>query len=376
MTIKGGKNAENTNLLRQLEVVVDMMSEGVVVADAQRTVVLLNRVAEELLGLSKREAVGKPLSEVLMLIDEVGQPLASEAYKLATALHATEKITVKARLRHKSGAVFPAELHGQSFRDALDARYAVVTFRDITEDQTVDSAKHEFIALASHQLRTPLAAIKWFTDLLLSDDIGQLNPEQREYIQHIASSNLRLTTMVDTMLLVSNLEAGSVDNKPVTFDLTKEAHQTLQAELAISPKQAELTVKESYEPNLPRMQGDLSIIRTLLHHIIANAIKYTPKAGRLSLEITKSPLKNSAEGGAVAIIVSDNGYGIPKSAQDKVFSKFFRAKNIRDKDTDGTGLGLYIVKRLLAHIGGRISFSSTEGVGSTFIVELPCRPNK
>jgi signal transduction histidine kinase len=250
-------------------------------------------------------------------------------------------------------------------------KYLLAEGRDITAEEEVNRAKSEFVTLASHQLRTPISAIRWFSEMLIGGDAGQLTGEQKEHVEHIYHSNQRLASLVDEMLLVSSLELGSLPIRPEPLDVPAFCRKIVRAQLeAAAPKQ--LTLKDRYDTDLPKLSYDPHILKNILGNIISNAIKYTPKNGSISLEIMQTTKKVTPESrGSLVIILNDNGYGIPKVAQDKIFTKFFRAKNIKDKDTDGTGLGLYVAKLLLGYVGGRISFSSTENVGSTFVVELP-----
>jgi signal transduction histidine kinase len=235
----------------------------------------------------------------------------------------------------------------------------------------VDHAKSEFVTLASHQLRTPISSIGWYSEMLLNGDAEKLGPNQEEYVQGIYESNRRLAAIVDAMLMVSSLDMGKVDVRPEPTDLRAMAH-TLLRELRKKFEPKELVITEHFDENLPKLNVDPSLAKHILHNIFSNAIKYTPAKGTVTVSIAQSDTKLSPRSrGSVLISVTDNGYGIPLADRKNVFAKMFRAGNIKSQDTDGTGLGLYIVKELLDRVGGSISFTSEENKGSTFVVQLP-----
>lgn len=237
----------------------------------------------------------------------------------------------------------------------------------------VDLAKSEFVTIASHQLRTPISAINWFAEMLKAGDAGDLKEEQQEYVDKIYQSNQRMAELVDAMLTVSSLELKSLPIRPEPLDIADVARKVVKAQLAGTTKKLEF--KEHYDQSLPKVTYDPQILKLILQNLASNAIKYTPEKGYISLEIARSGEKTTRHSsGSVAIILSDNGYGIPKKSYDKIFTKFFRGENIKSKDTDGTGLGLYVVKALLDYTGGRVTFDSHEGKGTTFVVLLPNEP--
>jgi signal transduction histidine kinase len=236
----------------------------------------------------------------------------------------------------------------------------------------VDQTKSDFVALASHQLRTPISAISWFAELLLSGDSGRLTSEQRKNIEQVYASNQRMAALVGDMLTVSSLDMQSLPIAPVQSDLTELSRGALGDIKKSLLADRKLTIQEDYPDDLPSITLDPDIMRTILHNLLSNAIKYTPDGGTITIHISTSDKKlHHGSAGSVHIAVKDTGYGIPKAVQTKIFSKFFRGPNITDKDTDGTGLGLFIVKSLLDYVGGTVSFTSRKDVGSTFTVTLP-----
>ncbi|HSX16935.1 MAG TPA: HAMP domain-containing sensor histidine kinase [Patescibacteria group bacterium] len=241
------------------------------------------------------------------------------------------------------------------------------------EQQEIDQAKSEFLTLASHQLRTPISAISWFSEMLLNGDAGKLGDTQREYVEQVYGSNQRSAAIVDAIILVSNLQAGTISTHAEPIDLGALFHRTIQEQLKRLPNVKELHIHEQYDPGLPKIRYDKVLVETIARNLVSNALKYTAKGGEITVALSRAPEAPEQWGsnGAVRIDVIDSGYGIPKAEQNKIFAKLFRASNIKAKDTDGTGLGLYIVKAILEQVGGHVSFESVENKGSTFSVVLP-----
>ena len=241
--------------------------------------------------------------------------------------------------------------------------------RDLEDvHKQMDRTKGEFLALASHQLRTPISGIRWYSEMLLSGDAGRLSTSQREYVAKIEESNNRQTAIVDAMLMVASLDLDQLEMHAETIDLPKMTHGVLDQEKGKQTGKT-LDIAEIYADNLPKVQLDKHVVDVIIRNVISNALKYTPTGGTVSVSINPHRTHHGQSG--VLVAVTDSGLGIPTSQQGDVFGKMFRAENAKAKDTDGTGLGLYLVKAALERIGGKIWFESEEGKGSTFWISLP-----
>jgi len=244
------------------------------------------------------------------------------------------------------------------------ARRGLATIFDVSEQKKLDQAKTEFVSLASHQLRTPVATVKWYTDMLLSGDIGELSAKQKDYIDRVYKVNENMIDLVDTLLNVSRIEIGTVqpDLKPTN---AIELAENVLIELSALIGEKHINIVKQYNDNLKNIESDPKLLRMVIQNLITNAVKYTPEGGTVTITLRDSF-------GDRAIMVSDTGVGIPESQQDKVFTKLFRAYNVRAlPGSQGTGLGLYLVKSVMEAMGGSIEFVSQENQGSTFFVELP-----
>ncbi len=246
---------------------------------------------------------------------------------------------------------------------------------DNTKLKEVDKAKTEFVSLASHQFRTPLSAIKWYTGMLLAGHAGTLNETQKKYLEEVQYGNQRMVDLVNALLNVSRLELGTFVVEPEPTNVTDVAKSVIDEQ---KPQIDTKKLKFSYHvtPDVPTINADPKLLRTVFQNLLSNAVKYTPDGGTIEFGISLDAEKSS-----INIQVADTGYGIPKNQQDKIFTKLFRADNVLEKDTDGTGLGLYIVKSIIEHTGGTVRFSSPsesalggespKNPGTTFYVSLP-----
>lgn len=356
----------------QAEVILQHIDEGVVATDSEGNVTFMNQAAEKLLGWQLSDLLNKKFIDVVTMLDVAGNPIASDSRPLQRAVKADTALTTIATYLRKDGSTMPVSATGMPL--VVDGKVVggVGTFRDISEERSMVQAKSEFVTLASHQLRTPISAIAWVSELLLNGDVGKLSSEQRAQVDSIYKSNRRMAELVSEMLTVSSLDLNALPVIPQKIDIASVCAGVIKEQKA-AYKDKEMMIIERYDPTLPRVSCDNEVTKLILRHLLSNAVKYTPKGGEITVRIEKKHGEKilPSSQGSIVITVIDNGYGIPEDATDKVFTKFFRAKNILHKDTDGTGLGLYIIKAVLDYVGGRVTFSSREGKGTTFRVLLP-----
>ena len=174
-----------------------------------------------------------------------------------------------------------------------------------------------------------------------------------------------MVELVNALLNVSRIELGTFAVQPEPTDVVELARDVIN-ELKSKILEKKFHIEETYAENLPKMMIDPKLTRIVFQNLLTNAVKYTPEEGKISISIAMS-----ADETMFTISVSDTGYGIPKGDQSRIFTKLFRASNIREKETDGTGLGLYIIKSIVEHSGGTVTFESEEGKGTTFTLTLP-----
>ena len=228
----------------------------------------------------------------------------------------------------------------------------------------LDKLKTEFLSLASHQLRSPLTAIKGYNSMLLEGSFGEVGEKQKEAIDRVFQSSNHLTKVVEDLLNVSKIEAGGMKYEMAPFDLEKAVHE-LSTDLSITAQKKGLTLNFVSDNKPPyTMNGDMEKIRQVVLNIIDNAIKYTQKGG-----ITVNLSKDIA-GGFMKISITDTGMGISPEEKEKLFQKFSRGEGGKT-NTGGSGLGLYLAKQIAEAHGGHISIDSPGvGLGSTFSINF------
>jgi len=348
----------------KVNTILQSIGDGVFVIDTNYRITLFNHVAEQISGFSAKEAINKKYEKVLRFIREGDEKRNDGFLKDAMEQGVVAEMENHTLLIRKDGKKVSVADSAAPLKD-LDGRIlgVVVVFRDITREREVDRAKTEFVSLASHQLKTPLTAVKWYSELLLSEDAGSVSKKQRKYLNEVQHGNQRMIELVNALLNVSRIELGTFVIEPEQLDL-KAVFESVLKELSQPIKTKKLTVKKQYDKTLSLISLDPNIIRIIVQNLLSNAVKYTPENGTVSISVTKRKSD-------ILIEVADTGYGIPASQQQKIFTKLFRADNVRKRDTDGTGLGLYIVKSVIEQSGGTIWFESEENKGTTFFVTIP-----
>lgn len=227
----------------------------------------------------------------------------------------------------------------------------------------LDEAKDEFISMASHQLRTPLTSIKGYIDMMLDGDAGEVTPMQRQFLTEAFVSSERMVHLINDFLNVSRLQTGKFMLEKRLTDLSVVVTQEIES-LKISASGRDLSFKLKLGKSIPKLRIDEAKIRQVIMNFADNALYYSKPGSSISIELKK-------EDGAVVFTVKDTGIGVPAEEQAHLFTKFYRAANARKQRPDGTGVGLYLAKRVVLAHGGSIVFSSTEGKGSTFGFRLP-----
>ncbi|MEZ5359269.1 MAG: GAF domain-containing sensor histidine kinase [Candidatus Zixiibacteriota bacterium] len=240
---------------------------------------------------------------------------------------------------------------------------AIENTRSYQAIRDFDKKRAWFMMRAAHNLRAPLAAIISMIDVLRKGYLGNLAGEQDDYLQRIyRRSNAMLTTINELLALSEKDEPDeSKMNRDIDFaDMSIRVERTFKDSIAAKG----LTMKVTVADDLPIIKGDPDAIRQVFENLISNAIKYTPRGGKITLEFLKA-------NGSILIHVGDNGIGIPEAARNDIFKEFYRAENAKALDEVGSGLGLTIVKRIIEMHGGKIHVESEEGLGSLFVIHLP-----
>lgn len=234
-------------------------------------------------------------------------------------------------------------------------------FTDITEQQKLDEMKTDFISLASHQLRTPLSSIRGYLDMILQGDFGTVPDNLQDALKVLVTTSDEMSDLVEDLLKISRLDSGhhSTQQEVALNTLIQEVISELSS--LAGAKHLEIRYLDQLEAKV--VKTDETKLKECVTNLIQNAIKYSFEGGAITVSS-----KNGEHG--LEILVQDHGIGIPIDQQSQVFDKFFRGTNAAQM-TEGTGLGLYYVKKAMADLGGQVSFRSAPGIGTTFLLNLP-----
>lgn len=239
----------------------------------------------------------------------------------------------------------------------------LVSLVDITRQKELDAIKSEFVALATHQLRTPIAAIRWNAELLQKRLAASADASLGSYAEKIERNSVRMNSLINDFLNVSKLEMGTFATEPTPIDLA-EFCQSILEEFEEKIQSKSLHVSTQYQPDSARAEIDGRLLHIVISNLVSNAVKYTPAEAGVSLQYV-------VQNGHIIFSVIDTGIGIPVQEQENLFSKFYRASNAKQHQTEGTGLGLYVVAKAVKKLSGRLTYTSEEGKGTQFTVTIP-----
>lgn len=344
--------------LKKFELAVENASDHIIITDPKGVILFANKAVSATTGYSPKEIIGKTSSLW-------GRQMPPDFYKNMWGKIRDKKEVYVGELtnKRKNGELYIAEIRiSPVLDDKREIRFYVGIERDITEAKAIDRAKTEFVSLASHQLRTPLSIIDWYTESLLSGDKGPLTEAQKDYVNEIRKSNRRMVDLVESLLNATRIDMGTLVISPKPVNLP-EISDIVLSELAPQIKEKEISVSKIYG-DIPEINLDPDLTQVIFQNLLSNAVKYTPKNGKISVKIYR-------ENQNIVISVSDSGIGIPEKQQSKIFTKLFRADNARIVNPEGNGLGLYITKTVIEAAKGTIGFESEEGEGTTFTVTFP-----
>jgi signal transduction histidine kinase len=224
--------------------------------------------------------------------------------------------------------------------------------------EAMDQTKDEFISMASHQLRTPLTSVKGYVSMVLEGDAGEINDMQRKLLEQAFASSQRMVYLIADLLNLSRLRTGKFIIEAVPTNLSDVIESEVE-QLKETARSRSLKLAYTKPKSFPTLMLDETKVRQVIMNFVDNAIYYTPAGGKIEIKLTET--KETVE-----FTVHDNGIGVPKSEQHHLFNKFYRARNAQKARPDGTGLGLFMAKKVIVAQGGAIIFRSTEGKGSAF----------
>ncbi len=339
----------------KLNAILSGMSEGVIAIDHRERIIHLNRAAAELLGIAVTNSDGRPLREI------VHQPELRDA--LAAAEHEAGGIRQQLTLTGP-GCERAIELHAAPLRDAKGTGLGyVIVMLDITELRRLETVRRDFVANASHELKTPITAIRALSETLIDNFSVMDNDERRTFLEKIHTQALRLSAIITDLMALSRFEceAGEASRESIELGgLVEEAYCALQS--AAEEKGIRMELLRNTEP--VEIEGDGEALLQAITNLLDNAVKYTPAGGEVTLQLEVGKEE-------VIISVRDTGIGIASEDCRRIFERFYRVDKARSRELGGTGLGLAIVRHIAISHRGRIEVSSRPGEGSTFRLQLP-----
>lgn len=356
------------------EVVINAIGEGVLALDGRGTVQLINPAAQQLIGWGKQDATNLSYKSILKMLDSKNQAVSetNDPVALALTTHKPQK-NDNFSLETQSGKTFLASISVNPVGQLGNG--VIVVFRDVTIEKSDERQRAEFISTASHEMRTPVASIEGYLGLALNPATAQIDDKARDFITKAHESAQHLGRLFADLLDVSKADDSRLKNDPKIIDVVPFIHDIVEG---LTPKAKEKNLRIIYKPDpdetsvedpVKRLNPvfyayvDNDHLREVVQNLVENAIKYTPE-GEVSVDVT-------GDHSHIVISIADTGIGIPHEDQSHLFQKFYRVDNSDTREIGGTGLGLYLCRRLTETIGGRIWVESEYKHGSTFFVEIP-----
>lgn len=368
------KNVKNlasqlSEVANKSEIVINAIGDGVVAIDSQGIVQLINPAGQEILGWAKQDALMLNYKSVLKMTDLNNHELDQSNDPVQQVLNTNQEARANDLvIITKTGKKISGALVVSPVGDAGNG--VIVVFRDVTKERAEEHEQAEFISTASHEMRTPVASIEGYLGLALNPNTAQIDDKARDFITKAHENAQHLGRLFQDLLDVSKSEDGRMTNIPKIVDLsvlTESVVQGLEAKaqeknLQLIFKPTEASGQKQIAP-VYFVNQDTDHIREILDNLIENGIKYTPK-GEVTVDVNGTEDK-------VIVSVQDTGLGIPKEDISHLFQKFYRIDNADRQQIGGTGLGLYLSRRLAEAMGGRLWVESVYKQGSTFFLELP-----
>jgi PAS domain S-box-containing protein len=335
--------------------VITNFTDGLVVFDKNNKLSLINTRAEYFFGVKSAEVFEKTFPEIYRL--------PSMSF-LSGILEGGDEGVFRKEISLKEDLILEASKVPIT-RDKERVGILVV-LHDITREKRVERMKSEFVSISAHQLRTPLAAIKWTLRMILDGDAGSVNQEQKELLNKTYLSNERMIFLINDLLDVTRIEEGRDLYKPILADIESVIQFVVNSYKEETQRRKIKLEFKKPASGAPKVLLDVEKMRLAIQNLLDNAIKYSLAGG----EVTVSLRYDKKE---IEVAVRDTGVGIPQYQRERIFTKFFRGSNVIKMETDGSGLGLFIVKNIIEAHGGRIWFASEENKGTTFYFTIPVR---
>lgn len=360
------------------ELILNSINDGVLLLDSEQTIQLFNPSAGRITGWDPKEAVGIKYSGVLQFQDDKGQPYAEGTDPIARAY--LEKTIIQdreANLLTRSNTTPSLDITVSPLVSGEnEVLGAVAVFRDVSEQRKEEAQRADFISTASHEMRTPVAAIEGYLALAMNDKVVSIDEKARGFLEKAHDSTKHLGKLFQDLLTSAKAEDGRLTNHPTVLEmsqfmtnLTDALKFTAQAkglgiEFVLGAEDSIIDASDTRQVKpLYYVHVDQDRLREVITNLFDNAVKYT-ESGKITLGLT-------GDNNVVQVRVSDTGPGIPSEDIPHLFQKFYRVDNSATRTIGGTGLGLFITRKIVELYNGRIWVESEVGKGSTFFINLP-----
>lgn len=379
LKISEKRSKEKSRLLRieknERDALLSSIGDGIIAINSEQRIVYSNEAFARMIGRTKKPFKGRVLPSVADLYDEHGKLVKFENRPLGLALRDGKRVSNRSlHLLRTDGSWIDLDITGTPIIQKGEVLGGIAVWRDISEQKQIDRSKTEFISFAAHQLRTPLSTITLSLEMMAKGKVGKINSQIKTQLRDIYRDANVMSKIIDDFLNAAKVEMGifPVVPKPEKIEeIIDNLHDEILP-LAFSKK---LKIVKHYEKNLPKINLDRKIVNIVIENLLTNAIKYTQEGGTIKIEAI-------TEGANLLLKVSDSGVGVSGDQKEKIFDKMYRGKNIGG--SEGAGLGLYIVKSMAEHCGGKIWLKSPaegrklsqENPGTTFYFMIPLRGMK
>jgi PAS domain S-box-containing protein len=349
---------------RALSAIIDNSAEGVMILDEHGRVQVFNRALAHITGWDPEKAIGRPAFEVLSLRDRQGQPIPLPNSPPRRTSAAEARVYAEGDVVRRGGppltvGVTATPLYGEEGNLVR----VILNVVDITRFRQAEELKSTFVSVVSHELKTPVALIKGYAETLRREDAHWDQDTMRDSLSVIAEEADRLTHLIDSLLEASRIQAGGLKLEPTDVQLQRLAEKVVEG----FRTQTDIhTFELDFPPEFPPVWGDPERLREVLSNLVSNAVKYSPTGGTIWIG-------GRTDQTGVTVYVADQGIGIPPEEQVRIFDRFHRVESGLHRRTEGTGLGLYLVKAIVEAHGGRVWVESAPGRGSIFMFTLPKR---
>jgi len=337
--------------------ILNNLDEGIILLDREGRIILVNPQAEKILGIKE--------GKILQTKNISQSPLdAHQNLNRVLLSGKNPEITAREEITLEKPCKMILQVATTLIKENGKISGALKMIRDITHEKEVDQMKSELISIVSHQLRTPLSAVKWGIKMLLDGDAGKVTAEQKDILAKGYRSNERMIHLVNDLLNVSRIEERRFQYKFAATSIENLVECTInEFTYSLEEKKITLDFKKAEKP-LPPARIDSSKIHVVLQNLLSNAVNYAPSGSHIEVKVENM-------GDKARISIKDNGMGIPESQKPFLFQKFFRADNAVRMQTEGSGLGLFIARNIIQNHKGKIWAESEENKGSTFCFTLP-----